>query len=54
MTLFAFRLYPTWALLGFLFDLDESNAFRDGQITKGFLAEHLSLPKRCASNGSGH
>ncbi len=46
MTLFALRLYPTGALLGFLFDLDESNAFRNVQITKAFLAEHLLLPKQ--------
>ncbi len=46
MTLFALRFYPTWALLGFLFDLDESNAFRNVQMTKAFLAEHLPLPKR--------
>jgi hypothetical protein len=46
MTLFALRLYSTWTLLGFLFDLDESNAFRDAQITQAFLAEHLPLPER--------
>lgn len=37
MTLFFLRHYPTYALLGFLFDLHESNAFRDSSITKDFF-----------------
>lgn len=46
MRLFALRVYPTWALLGFLFDLDESNAFRDARITRAFLSEHIPLPEQ--------
>ncbi len=40
MTLFFLRHYLTFALLGFLFELHESNAYRN------FLREHLPLPER--------
>ncbi len=46
MTLFFLRHYPTYALLGFLFGLHESNAFRNVEIMKRFLAKHLPLPER--------
>lgn len=46
MTLFFLRHYPTYALLGFLFELHESNAYRNVEIMKEFLREHVPLPKR--------
>ncbi|MQK95514.1 transposase family protein, partial [Escherichia coli] len=46
MTLFFLRHYPTFALLGFLFDLHESNAYRNVEMMKEFLREHLPLPEK--------
>ena len=46
MTLFFLRNYPTFALLGFLFELHESNAYRNVEMMKGFLSEHVPLPER--------
>ena len=38
--------YLTFALLGFLFELHESNAYRNLEMMKVFLREHLPLPER--------
>jgi len=46
MTLFFLRHYLTFALLGFLFELHESNAYRNVEMMKSFLREHLPLPER--------
>ncbi len=46
MTLFFLRHYLTFALLGFLFELHESNAYRNLEMMKSFLREHLPLPER--------
>lgn len=46
MTLFFLRHYPTFALLGFLFGLHESNAYRNVEMMKEFIGRHLPLPER--------
>ncbi|MFN4132512.1 MAG: transposase family protein [Caldimicrobium sp.] len=46
MTLFFLRHYTTFALLGFLFDLHESNAYRNVEIMKEFLKEYIPLPNK--------
>ncbi len=53
MTLFALRTYPTWALLGYLFDLHESNAFRDVAMIRAFLSEQVPLPERARKQRIG-
>jgi hypothetical protein len=39
-------LYITYALSGFLFDLDQSNVFRDLTILESLLKECIPLPKK--------
>jgi hypothetical protein len=46
MTLFALRVYPTWALLGFLFDLHESHAIRDVRMIQACLKASLPVPEK--------
>jgi len=46
MLLVYYRLYITYALSGFLFDLDQSNVFRDLNILESLLKECIPLPKK--------
>jgi len=46
MLLVYYRLYITYALSGFLFDLDQSNVFRDLTILESLLKECIPLPKK--------
>lgn len=46
MLLVYYRLYITYALSGFLFDLDQSNVFRDLSILESLLKECIPLPKK--------
>ncbi len=46
MTLFFLRHYPTYAVLGVLFGLHESNAYRDVQMMQAFLSAYFPLPER--------
>jgi len=46
VNLFFLRHYTTYALLGFLFELHESNAYRNVEMMKSFLRGHLPLPER--------
>lgn len=46
MLLMYYRLYTTYALLGFLFDLDQSNISRNIDYIKGLFKQFLPLPKR--------
>ena len=46
MLLVYYRLYITYTLSGFLFDLDQSNVFRDLNILESLLKECIPLPKK--------
>lgn len=46
MLLVYYRLYITYTLSGFLFDLDQSNVFRDLTILESLLKECIPLPKK--------
>ena len=46
MLLVYYRLYITYALSGFLFDLDQSNVFRDLTILESLLKGCIPLPKK--------
>jgi len=46
MLLVYYRLYITYALSGFLFDLDQSNVFRDLTILESLVKECIPLPKK--------
>lgn len=46
MTLFFLRHCPTYAVLGVLFGLHESNAYRDVQMMQAFMCAYLPLPER--------
>ncbi len=53
IALFFLRHYLTYALLGFLFDLHESNAYRNVKVMKEFLREHLPLSERVRGKRTG-
>ncbi len=46
MLLVYYRLYVTFMLTGFLFDLDQSNVFRDIRYLEPLVSECLPLPKK--------
>jgi hypothetical protein len=46
MTLLDWRVYPTWARRGFLFDLHESHALRDGRMIQACWQEPLPVPEK--------
>jgi len=46
MLLVYYRLYITYALSGFLFDLDQSNVYRDISIIEPLVKWRVSLPKK--------
>jgi len=46
MLLVYYRLYATFTLTGFLFDLDQSNAFRDIRYLEPLVSGCLPLPKK--------
>jgi hypothetical protein len=46
MLLVYYRLYITYTLAGFLFDLDQSNICRDIQKIEGLLKQCLPIPKK--------
>jgi hypothetical protein len=46
LLVYYYRLYITYALSGFLFDLDQSNVFRDLNILESLLKECIPLPKK--------
>jgi hypothetical protein len=46
MLLIYYRLYITYTLSGFLFDLDQSNVFRDLTILESLLKKCIPLPKK--------
>ena len=46
MLLVYYRLYITYALSGFLFDLDQSNVYRDISIIEPLVKWCVSLPKK--------
>ena len=46
MLLVYYRLYVTFTLTGFLFDLDQSNVFRDIRYLEPLVSECLPLPKK--------
>jgi hypothetical protein len=46
MLLVYYRLYITFTLAGFLFDLDQSNVYRDIRILEPLVKECIPLPKK--------
>ena len=46
MLLVYYRLYITYTLSGFLFDLDQSNVCRDSTILESLVKECIPLPKK--------
>ena len=46
MLLFYYRLYITYTLAGFLFDLDQSNICRDIQKIEGLIKQCLPIPQK--------
>ena len=46
MLLVYYRLYITYTLAGFLFDLDQSNICRDIQKIEGLIRKCLPIPKK--------
>ena len=46
MLLVYYRLYITYTLAGFLFDLDQSNICRDIQKIEGLIRECLPIPQK--------
>jgi hypothetical protein len=46
MLLVYYRLYITYTLAGFLFDLDQSNICRDIQKIEGLVREYIPLPQK--------
>jgi Helix-turn-helix of DDE superfamily endonuclease len=46
MLLVYYRLYITYTLSGFLFDLDQSNVYRDLTIRESLVKECTPLPKK--------
>jgi hypothetical protein len=46
MVLVYYRLYITHTLAGFLFDLDQSNIYRDIQKIEGLIRECLPIPQK--------
>ena len=46
MVLAYYRLYITYALAGFLFDLDQSNICRDIQKIEGLIRQCLPIPQK--------
>ena len=46
MLLIYYRLYITFTLSGFLFDLDQSNVCRDLSILEPLVKEYIPLPKK--------
>jgi len=46
MLLVYYRLYITYTLAGFLFDLDQSNVYRDIQKIEGLIRKCLPIPQK--------
>ena len=46
MLLVYYRLYITYALAGFLFDLDQSNVCRDIQKIEGLIRQCVPIPQK--------
>ncbi len=46
MLLVYYRLYITYTLAGFLFDLDQSNICRDIQKIEGLIRERVPIPQK--------
>lgn len=46
MLLVYYRLYITYTLSGFLFDLDQSNVYRDLTFIESLVKECIPLPKK--------
>ncbi len=46
MVLVYYRLYITYTLTGFLFDLDQSNVYRDIQKIEGLIRTCLPIPQK--------
>ncbi len=46
MVLVYYRLYITYTLTGFMFDLDQSNICRDIQKIEGLIRECLPIPQK--------
>ncbi len=46
MLLVYYRLYITYTLSGFLFDLDQSNVYRDISIIEPLVKRCIPLPKK--------
>lgn len=46
MILISYRLYITYTLTGFLFDLDQSNVCRDIQKIEGLIKQCLPIPQK--------
>ncbi len=46
MLLVYYRLYITYTLAGFLFDLDQSNICRDIQKIEGLIRECIPIPQK--------
>ena len=48
-----YRLYITYTLSGFLFDLDQSNVCRDISMMEPLIKECIPLPKKIYKNVLG-
>lgn len=46
MLLVYYRLYVTSTLIGFLFDLDQSNVLKDIRMIEPLVREHVPIPKK--------
>jgi len=46
MSLMWIRLYVSYSILGYMFDLDESNVYRNIKMLLPLLRDHLPLPER--------
>jgi arginine repressor len=46
MLLVYYRLYITYTLAGFLFDLDQSNVCRDIQKIENLVREYIPIPEK--------
>jgi hypothetical protein len=46
MLLVYYRLYITYTLSGFLFDLDQSNVCRDIQKIENLVREYIPIPEK--------
>lgn len=54
MVLVYYRLYITYALCGYLFDLDESNVCRNIQMLEPLIQRYLPLPEKVCSIDNMH